>query len=152
MQSTDPIVNPGEFPLSEFIKHADFVDQENVLARALEAQQEAAQRATVEEAERIAAEVMAKNAMAQGAIGETVQNVAEAPVAAQAAEKTPAAAHVSEQTYRKNLESVSELNTMTLEKAANQLFATGLTLKRMRESSTITTANNPNPNDFERAA
>ena len=147
MQSTDPIVNPGEFPLSEFIKHADFVDQENVLARALEAQQEAAQRAAVEEAERIAAEVMAKNAMAQGAIGETVQNVAEAPVATQAAEKTPAAAHVSQEEYKASLRSAPEMREiMTSEQAALYLFTIGQRVGRSREGNTLT------QKDFEQAA
>ena len=132
---------PTRSPLDE----AEFVREFEAINERAAAESHAAFLAAQRAAEKA-------TAMAQGAIGETVQNAAEVPVAAQAAEKTPAAAHVSEQTYRKNLESVSELNTMTLEKAANQLFATGLTLKRMRESSTITTANNPNPNDFERAA
>ena len=151
MQST--VDSNSSFPLREVARHLDQAAAEKgidaLLARAQKNTEQAEQDAAVEAAQRAAEKA---TAMAQGAIGETVQNVAEAPVATQAAEKTPAAAHVSEQTYRKNLESVSELNTMTLEKAANQLFATGLTLKRMRESSTITTANNPNPNDFERAA
>ena len=151
MQST--VDSNSSFPLREVARHLDQAAAEKgidaLLARAQKNTEQAEQDAAVEAAQRAAEKA---TAMAQGAIGETVQNAAEVPVAAQAAEKTPAAAHVSEQTYRKNLESVSELNTMTLEKAANQLFATGLTLKRMRESSTITTANNPNPNDFERAA
>ena len=151
MQST--VDSNSSFPLREVARHLDQAAAEKgidaLLARAQKNTEQAEQDAAVEAAQRAAEKA---TAMARGAIGETVQNVAEAPVATQAAEKTPAAAHVSEQTYRKNLESVSELNTMTLEKAANQLFATGLTLKRMRESSTITTANNPNPNDFERAA
>ena len=150
MQSTDPIVNPGEFPLSEFIKHADFVDQENVLARALEAQQEAAQRAAVEEAERIAAEVMAKNAMAQGAIGETVQNVAEAPVATQAAEKTPAAAHVSKADYENSLGSFSHEISLDPIDAAGEIFKNGLDIINERKGSTLT--NDLTETDFGLAA
>ena len=123
---------PTRSPLDE----AEFVREFEAINERAAAESHAAFLAAQRAAEKA-------TAMAQGAIGEIVQNAAEVPVATQATEDTPAATYVSERTYQKNLESVPGLNTITPEEAAIQLFTEGLALRRARESSAITTANNP---------
>ena len=140
----NPIDGSGGFSLDRAAEHLNRITAENdidaLLARAQKNTEQTAQNAAVEAAQRAAEKA---TAMAQGAIGEIVQNAAEVPVATQATEDTPAATYVSERTYQKNLESVPGLNTITPEEAAIQLFTEGLALRRARESSAITTANNP---------
>lgn len=144
----------GTFPLEKMQTGLSNATDERALAELLERarknEAQSAQNAAVMEAERLAAKVAAE--MAGNAI-DTVQG------AVQNYDVTPSGdavvnaryASVSEQAYRDNLESV-ELGAITPEEAAIELFTKGLELKRTRESSTITTANNPNPNDFGLAA
>jgi hypothetical protein len=97
-------------------------------------------------------EIIAKNtaAMAQGVIGETVQNVAEVPVAAQAAEKTPAAAHVSKADYENSLGSFSHEISLDPIDAARKIFKDGLDIINERKGSTLT--NDLTETDFGLAA
>ena len=149
MQST--VDSNSSFPLREVARHLDQAAAEKgidaLLARAQKNTEQAEQDAAVEAAQRAAEKA---TAMAQGAIGETVQNVAEAPVATQAAEKTPAAAHVSKADYENSLGSFSHEISLDPIDAAGEIFKNGLDIINERKGSTLT--NDLTETDFGLAA
>ena len=149
MQST--VDSNSSFPLREVARHLDQAAAEKgidaLLARAQKNTEQAEQDAAVEAAQRAAEKA---TAMAQGAIGETVQNVAEAPVATQAAEKTPAAAHVSKADYENSLGSFSHEISLDPIDAARKIFKDGLDIINERKGSTLT--NDLTETDFGLAA
>lgn len=149
----NPIDGSGSLSLDRAAEYLNRITAENdidaLLLRAQKNTEQTAQDAAVEAARRAADEVIAKNtaAMAQGALGETMQDVVKAPVAAQTSEKTPAAAHVSQEEYKASLRSAPEMREiMTSEQAALYLFTIGQRVGRSREGNTLT------QKDFEQAA
>ena len=149
MQST--VDSNSSFPLREVARHLDQAAAEKgidaLLARAQKNTEQAEQDAAVEAAQRAAEKA---TAMAQGAIGETVQNVAEAPVATQAAEKTSAAAHVPKEDYKNSLGSFSHEISLDPIDAAGEIFKNGLDIINERKGSTLT--NDLTETDFGLAA
>lgn len=152
MQST--VDSNSSFPLREVARHLDQAAAEKgidaLLARAQKNTEQAEQDAAVEAAQRAAEKA---TAMAQGAIGETVQNAAEVPVVS---ETTAAAGH-SYDHQRVTAAPTPEYNVPPikeelLEATLLEVFRAGVALKQERMSDRRPTAADVIDSDFGLAA